>query len=371
MTRIDELAPDQRAVLSLILRRGRSYAQIATALQIDEDVVREHAYGALDEIAGEAGDGLSADEREQIADYLLAQQTPTERLVTYDELEGSHEARAFASAVIDELATMAGGTLPEIPDDAGTGVPARNSARPSRRSRPPRAARARRAAAPPKPRPQAETVATVDSDELADRPSAPPSRPRRAPAKPSAGERAAAMASRPSSRIGGAILLGLIVLGVVLGVVLTGGSGGSSPAAKSGTPASGAAARGTTGANASASGNQVRLSKQIRLTPPAGGNAVGAAAVLTEGTSYVVALAAEHLAPTQGFFYAAWLYNSPSQAYALGKAPSVGANGVLKPVAQALPPTASQYHQLLITKETSERPSQPGETVLSGPFSLR
>jgi hypothetical protein len=368
MTQIEDLAPDRRAVLSLILRRGRSYAQIATALQIDEDVVRDHAYGALEEIAGDAGDGLSAAEREQIADYLLAQQTPTERLVTYDELESSREARAFAGAVVDELATMAGGALPEIPDDAGTGAPARNSARPSRRSRPPRAARARRSSAAPKPRPQAETVATLQSDEPADASPPPPSRPRRAPARPSAGERAVAMASRPSSRIGGAILLGLIVLGIVLAVVLSGGSGGSSPGAKSGTAAAGALASGTTGAKAS--GNQVRLSKQIRLTPPTGGSAVGAAAVLTEGTSYVVALAAEHLAPTQGFFYAAWLYNSPSQAYALGKAPSVGANGQLKPVAQALPPTASQYHQLLITKETSERPTQPGETVLSGAFSL-
>jgi hypothetical protein len=92
--------------------------------------------------------------------------------------------------------------------------------------------------------------------------------------------------------------------------------------------------------------------------------------VLSEGSRYVIALAAEHLAPTQGFFYAAWLYNSPGQAYALGKAPSVSSNGQLKPVAQALPPSAGDYQQLLITKETSERPSQPGETVLSGPFSL-
>ena len=114
----------------------------------------------------------------------------------------------------------------------------------------------------------------------------------------------------------------------------------------------------------------MQLSKQIRLTPPAGGSALGAAAVLSQNGKYVLALAAEHLPPTQGFFYAAWLYNSPTQAYALGKAPSVSSDGKLKPVAQALPESASQYHQLIITKETNEHPSQPGETVLDGAFSL-
>jgi hypothetical protein len=97
---------------------------------------------------------------------------------------------------------------------------------------------------------------------------------------------------------------------------------------------------------------------------------VGEAAVLSDSGRYVIALAAEKLAPSQGFFYAAWLYNSPSQAYALGKAPSVSSNGQLKPVAQALPEGAAAYHQLIITKETTEHPAQPGEIVLSGPFSL-
>jgi hypothetical protein len=176
------------------------------------------------------------------------------------------------------------------------------------------------------------------------------------------------MAALPSSRLGGAIVLGLIVLGVVLAVVLTSGSGGGSPAAKTGSAS--AANTGNAGAGATSGGGQVRLNKQIRLTPPAGGSAVGAAAVLSESGRYVIALAAEHLPPTQGYFYAAWLYNSPTQAYALGKAPSVSSNGELKPVAQALPETAGDYHQLILTRETSERPSQPGETVLSGPFSL-
>ena len=108
----------------------------------------------------------------------------------------------------------------------------------------------------------------------------------------------------------------------------------------------------------------------MKLTPPSGGSAVGAAAVLSESGRYVIALAAEHLPASQGFFYAAWLYNSPTDAYPLGKAPSVSSNGQLAPVAQALPESAGRFHQLIITKETTERPSSPGETVLVGPFSL-
>ena len=139
MTGIDELSPDRRAVLSLILRRGRTYAEIATALQIDEDTVREHAHSALEEIAGEAADGLNEAEREQIGDYLLAQQGATERLVTYDELEGSAAARAFAGAVASELAPLAANPLPEIPGHVdGAARPTRGSARAGLRTQAPR-----------------------------------------------------------------------------------------------------------------------------------------------------------------------------------------------------------------------------------------
>ena len=367
MTEIDELSPDRRAVLSLILRRGRTYAEIATALQIDEDTVREHAHSALEELAGEAADGLNEAEREQIGDYLLAQQGATERLVTYDELEGSAAARAFAAAVASELAPLAANPLPEIPghvDGAarpGAGARRRGSARRSRVSPARRAKKetAERAAVPPAEAAPQE-IADESREEPLERESSGSAGARRSGGRP---ERSVAMPSLPSSRVGGAILLGVIVLGVVLAIVLSGG-GSSSSGAKSG------AAHGATGASAGSGGGQVQLSKQIRLTPPAGGSALGAAAVLSQSGKYVLALAAEHLPPTQGFFYAAWLYNSPTQAYALGKAPSVSSDGKLKPVAQTLPESAGQYHQLIITKETNEHPSQPGETVLTGAFSL-
>jgi Sigma-70, region 4 len=367
MTGIDELSPDRRAVLSLILRRGRTYAEIATALQIDEDMVREHAHSALAETAGETADGLSDREREQIGDYLLAQQSASERLVTYDELEASAAARAFAGAVARELTPIAANPLPEIPGAAAPARPGvgarRRSTHRGRRANPaqrPKPRSAGRSAAPP-PDAEAPDVAAEPEEQPQARRSSPPPAARHRVRRP---ERTVAMPAMRSSRVGGAILLGVIVIGVVLAIVLTGGGNGSS--AKSGAAHG---ATGTAGASASA-GGQVQLNKQIRLTPPAGGSALGAAAVLSQNGKYVLALAAEHLPPTQGFFYAAWLYNSPTQAYALGKAPSVSSDGKLKPVAQALPESAGQYHQLIVTKETNEHPSQPGETVLTGAFSL-
>ena len=52
MDPIDQLPPDQSAVLSLLLRQGRSYADIADLLGIPQSAVRDRAHAALDAIAG-------------------------------------------------------------------------------------------------------------------------------------------------------------------------------------------------------------------------------------------------------------------------------------------------------------------------------
>jgi hypothetical protein len=101
----------------------------------------------------------------------------------------------------------------------------------------------------------------------------------------------------------------------------------------------------------------------------AGSKAVGVALVLSEGSKYAFYLAAEHMQPSNGFFYAAWLYNSPTSAEALGKSPAVGADGRLQGGA-LLPADAASYGHLVVTRETSEHPTHPGPIVLSGAFSL-
>ena len=93
------------------------------------------------------------------------------------------------------------------------------------------------------------------------------------------------------------------------------------------------------------------------------------AEVLSEGSKYAFYLAAEGLAPTHGFFYAVWLYNSPTSAEALSKSPQVGSDGRLQGGA-LLPANAANYRRMLLTRETSERPTHPGPIVLSGAFAL-
>jgi hypothetical protein len=53
MSRLDDLPPDQRAVLSLLVRQGKSHAEIADLLGIPQQAVRDRANAALDALADE------------------------------------------------------------------------------------------------------------------------------------------------------------------------------------------------------------------------------------------------------------------------------------------------------------------------------
>ena len=97
--------------------------------------------------------------------------------------------------------------------------------------------------------------------------------------------------------------------------------------------------------------------------------AVGIAEVLSEGSQYAFYLAAEHLPQSKGFFYAVWLYNSPTSFEALSRAPNVGANGSVQGGA-LLPKDAGKFHTMLLTRETRTNPTSPGPVVLRGAFAL-
>src|SRR5689334_16007882 len=71
MASLDSLPPDQRAVLQLVLQRGRSYDDIAQMLSIDRAAVRQRALAAFDAIGPRTG--VEADRRALITDYLLGQ----------------------------------------------------------------------------------------------------------------------------------------------------------------------------------------------------------------------------------------------------------------------------------------------------------
>ncbi|MDQ3739423.1 MAG: sigma-70 region 4 domain-containing protein, partial [Actinomycetota bacterium] len=117
MARIDDLRPDQRAALQLLLQQGRSYDDIASLLRIEVDAVRERAHAALDALGPEDVPGLSLELQDEIADYLLGQQSASQRAGTRDFLETSPAGRAWARAVAGELRPLSA-DLPEIPAEA-------------------------------------------------------------------------------------------------------------------------------------------------------------------------------------------------------------------------------------------------------------
>src|SRR5687767_1552543 len=118
MARIDELKPDQRAALQLLLQQGRSYEDIASLLRIEISAVRERAHAALDALGPEDVAGLTLQEQDEVADYLLGQQSASQRAGTRDFLERSAPGRAWARVVASELRPVAGDNLPEIPAEA-------------------------------------------------------------------------------------------------------------------------------------------------------------------------------------------------------------------------------------------------------------
>lgn len=269
MTDLDRLPPDQRAVLSLVLERGRSYGEVAEMLAIPESAVRDRAHAALDALAE----------------------------------EGSGAGESVRSASTRTIATGA---------------------------------------------PRGVTAASLGSASSSSPP--PRSRGARAPR------------GTVGSRRAGALLLGAIVVVIVVAVVLisTSGGKGSSPS----TTTSSSTASTTTSAG------KPSLNKTISLTSPDPElKASGTAYVLSESGRSAFYITAQGLPPSSGFFYAVWLYNSPSSSTPLGRASSVASDGRMQG-GNPLPTNASLYHQLIVTRETSTHPSHPGPIVLRGTFAL-
>jgi hypothetical protein len=244
MSRLDDLPPDQRAVLLLLVQQGKSHAEIADMLGIPQSTVRDRARAALSELAGEDSETPSATPR----------------------------------SIRDLSSTL------------------------------------------------------------------------------------------PSSRRNGALLLAALVVVIVVVVILLTGGGGSNKKAVGGTAPSATSTSKTSSTPQKAGTTSV--DKQITLSSPeAGSKTIGQVEVLSEGSKRAYYIAAKHLPPTKGFFYAVWLYNSPTSALALSKSPPVSSSGDLEGGA-LLPASAGNYDRILLTRETSNKPTHPGPIVLSGSFAL-
>src|SRR5437588_8243029 len=120
MTSIESLPADQRAVLELVLRRGRSYDEIATLLSIDRAGVRQRALAALDALGPTTR--VPPERRGLITDYLLGALPAGVADDVREHLSQSASERAWARAVSGELQGLSEGLLPEVPADPGTRV---------------------------------------------------------------------------------------------------------------------------------------------------------------------------------------------------------------------------------------------------------
>ena len=323
MSRTDELPPDQRAALSLLLSQRKSYAEVATLLQIPPGAVHDRAQAALAVLAPGEARKLTAEERAEVGDYLLGQSGIADRLKIRTYLSDSEPAHNWALAVAGELSALTPNSLPEIPALTNNVHVAENHVAP-----------------PPAPEPVAAPAAA-------------------APPPPAAPPRASAQSSTPSSsRLGGALVLAAVVVAVVVAVILlTGGSGSKN---KSKTTASSTTAANTHGPTV----HQLTL-----RSPVSSSRSLGVVEVLSEAGKRAFYIEAQNLPASHHFFYAIWLYNSPTSAEPLSKAPPVGKTGRLAGGA-LLPSNADKYKQILLTRETNTRPTHPGKIVLSGPFTL-
>jgi hypothetical protein len=313
MARFEDLPADQKAVLQLVLRQGRTYAEIGGLLKISDAAVQNRALTALDAIGPAGPQGLGDDEQDDVGDYLLGQQPASERAATRELLEQSQPARDWARAVAAELRTagVAGeDALPEIPSDP------------------------------------------AEVDEAFDALHA---------------RRAARVEQARSSRLGGILIIAAVLIVVVGGVLLLtgviGGDDGSNDNAAVTTTSTNGATTGTT----SADGTQASVEKQINLTPPDGGKKpLGVANLVSQDGQRALAVVGQDL-PASGH-YVLWLRNGTKVKF-LGFFPPVTSTGTSKGRLQGLvgaPSDLASYSELLVTRETSSAPKAPTTTILRG-----
>lgn len=307
MARFDDLPADQKAVLQLVLRQGRTYAEIAGLLKISEAAVQNRALTALDAV-GPAEADLDDERQDEIGDYLLGQQSASERAATREFLEGSQPARDWARQVASDLrsAGVAGDDLPEIPADP------------------------------------------AEVDEAFDALHA---------------RREARVQQQRSSRLGGVLIIVAVLLVVVGGVlVLTGVIGGNDD------DSSDSAAVATTNTATTTSTTGATVEKQINLTPPGGGSKpLGVANVVSQSGKRALAVVGQDL-PASGH-YVLWLSDGSSKVKFLGFFPVVTGKGDDKGRLQGLveaPSDLASYKQMIVSRETSSTPKAPTKVILKG-----
>jgi hypothetical protein len=323
MAPIESLNDGQRAILQLLLRQGKSYDDLAGLLRTDANGVRSRAHEAVQALGSDSPD-VGLDRRREIADYLLGQQSPAQRAATREYLKDSTKGRAWARTVAAALSSVAGAeAMPSIPAERD------------------------------------EVAATSEAPVPPDHPAAGPEPVR-------------------SSQLGGKLIaagLGLVVAIVV--IVLFNPFGGDDDGAKttsaSAPPAAADMPATNGGTPTTPSGDRFEVVAQGALKPPAGSDAskaTGQIAIVRfpANNQYRLALQAKMLPPSSvsQTAYGVWFYSSPRRTRFLGFPDTVvGQDGKLETIAD-LDPKTPTFREVLVTRERSERPKQPGPIVLRG-----
>ena len=374
----EDLPPDQRAVLQMVLQRGRSYDEIASLLSIDRSAVRQRALDGFLYLTPDTV--LPGPEQALVTDYLLRQLPDQVADQVYAYLEAAEADREWAIEIALQLAPLAGRPLPEIPDGY--------LAEPSEAEAEAEAAAPVQGAAEyhePEAELSGRAPDTADDEYSWESPAAAISA-----SEPAAPERSSepAAAEPPSAADGGqrlepkprrarriplaayaGALLVIIVIGIIVAV-----SGGSSPSpaltSTTKTHSTTDTSPATTATQTTTTTPPPQLLTALNLTSPTGATqTVGVAQVIREDGVVGVVISAQGVPANAAHnAYGVWLYNSPTSNEFVGFVPNlVGKNGKLATEGQ-LPSNAADYSHILVTLETQSHPKTPGEVVLSGPF---
>jgi hypothetical protein len=357
MSPLSALAPDQRAVLELLLRQGRDYAELSELLGLPETGVRSRAHAALAALAPDRPAPVGEDGA--VADWILGQQDAGEAEGTRGAIARMPAWHGWASEVIDRLSEVEGAELPELPQPEAGDEPA--PARKAKQARPAAKGQGR-------PRPVRDGTAAAGAQHARRRADAAAAAGKSRPAAPpatAAGSGSGSGSPLRSSRKGGLVLLAgaALAVAVVLFFVFRGGDDDPQTASSDASPTPTATA-------------EAKVVNEVALKGD-GNKAQGLMRVFQRDEGGLVfALAADKMpANKTGEVYAVWFTKKGAAPRNLGFSQSqVGKEGVFTTGGPQQGQEA-QFAKWLVDYDTivvaradskSANAKKPGQVVLSG-----
>ena len=319
MATFDQLSAEQRAIIELVLKQGKSYESLAELLGMPPERVKELARQSLVKLSPVSAAAVDEEWRGQIADYLLHQQSGPESTATRGHLRRSEGARSWSRSVLDSLEQLYDpANIPTIPDgDGGAPAPPRPSWRGESRGK-----------SPAKEAPAAEGA--KDRADLS--------------------PEARALVRRRQVATGAgvglvALLLGLLVwpIGLVAGGDDDDGNDESQQARRP----------------------RAQVVGQLLLRPVEKARGTGVAVIASRGKQRQLIVQARLPATPEGQAYEVWLYNSDRDARSLG-AQVTDREGMFQG-AGPLPNDVARYRFIDVSREPVDRNARhSGRSVLRG-----